>query len=172
MNFEDTITGLLDKSLKLEDLDLNKEQVDEIQNMLESLKKSSLDSQGVDTGESMAMSTEVIKFDKCGQWKIEKAAKPGKPLVYSSLTSQLKDKQKEHQANASPTQNYAEHETGPEIERRLTQQKAKEARRIAAEKKGIKPNFDKPEVKLPTDEETDKRTAAQVIADRQKNKKF
>lgn len=61
-----------------------KEKIEKLAEALDALKKSF--GPGVDTGESFQMSTEEIKFDKCGQWKIEKST-----LDYSKWTKPKRD---------------------------------------------------------------------------------
>ena len=95
MNIKPIIEDLLNKSISLDDLDLTKEQVEEIELTLETLKKNAGFGHP-EVGDSLAMSTgEMIKFDKCGQWKIEKST-----LDYSKFNKPDSEKRKESEANA------------------------------------------------------------------------
>ena len=66
------VRDIVEKMLKSEDVSefVTPENVSEIEFVLESMQKNMA---GVPDSQSMGIGTEMIKFDKCGQWKIEKA---------------------------------------------------------------------------------------------------
>jgi hypothetical protein len=107
MNIKKLAEDLLNKSIELDSLNLSKEQAIDLEKLLKSMKKnidmmpeSSPVMETNDPSQSpLQMSTEVIKFDECGQWKIEKAAKPGTALDYSVMNKKPDYDKIEREAN-------------------------------------------------------------------------
>jgi hypothetical protein len=67
--------------------DINIDQIEQIGEFLETMKE--------ELEKSNEMPVEMIKFDKNGQWSLDKAIKPGKPLDYGSMNT-IKQKPDAH----------------------------------------------------------------------------
>lgn len=88
------ISSILNKSIDLNEF--SKEELDAITEVLQELRKNipgsmpddgatmKFEDAGADAG---VVKMEVIKFDKSGQWSIEKAIKPGPALNYKEMNT-------------------------------------------------------------------------------------
>lgn len=92
MKITGLINDVLEKSADLDQLDID--QLEELKEELENLKKNAMMGYP-EVGDTMAMSTEVIKFDDQGQWSLQKSPPVLNYKKMNSPSAQKKPKGKE-----------------------------------------------------------------------------